>query len=230
MPTILFPIEQFRTLPKNSIAVSVCIPNGGRLLHSGIVFNLNNKVYFIHLASHCYLKCDDIQEILNNYKLFIYTNFSQLIKTDPHFIRRKVIIASLLAVFEKNYNTIPYSFLYKDSTFDHNNHLQLGKGENGLTCSTFIMAILKRNGYTLCQKDSWPEREDDRIIRQEIISEFRQGGRVPEDHIKIMETELTCVRFRPEEVLCSSAKYPLPSHFNEIYDCSEKVKGYFSSN
>jgi hypothetical protein len=230
MPTILFPIEQFKYQPKNSIAVCMCIPKNSSWLHSGIIFNYNNKIGFIHLATHCFLKQDDFQQISDDYKLFIYTNFAHLIKSDPHFVRRKIIIANLQAIFEKEKYSIPYSFLYKNTTFDKDNYLQLAPGEHGLTCSTFVMAVLERNGYTLCKKETWPEREDDHLIREEIVSFFRKGNRIPEDHIKIMESELTCVRFRPEEVLCASAKYPLPCNYDEIQECSSKVKGYIPSN
>lgn len=230
MIPILFPIEQFRTLPKNSIAISVCLPKRGKFLHSGIVFNDKGNIFFIHLVTYRSLRCDNHDQILNDYTHFIYTNFAQLIKTDPHFFKRKSLIAYLHAIFEKNENTIPYSFLFKNTSFDQNLTIKLGEGEYGLTCSTFVMAVLESHGIFLCDKDSWPEREDDKEIRKRIIAIYKKDPRLPDPHIKIMESELSCVRYRPEEVLCSSGKYPLPSKFIEVIDCSKKVLSYINSN
>jgi len=230
MVPIIFPIEQFRSLPKNSIALSVCIPKNGKFLHSGIVFNEKDNIFFIHLATYRSLRKDNLEQMLNNYTHFVYTNFAYLIKTDPHFFKRKSLIAYLQTVFDKNENTIPYSFLFKNTTFDTNKVVQLGKGEYGLTCSTFVIAVLESHGISLCLKDSWPEREDDKEIREKIISIYKEDPRVPEEHLAIMESELSCVRFRPEEVLCASGKYPIPCEFSEIQECSKKVLNYVNSN
>ena len=230
MPIILFPIEQFRTLPKYSIAISACINKNSEFLHSGIVFNLMGKIHFLHLATHKYLQCDNYHEILNDYSFFIYTNFSHLIKTDPHFFRRKALIAYMQALFEKNKNTIPYSFLFKRTPFDKTKTYNPGFGQYGLTCSTFVMAVFESNGIHLCEKESWPKREDDIVIRDRIISIYKKDRRVPPEHISIMENEISCIRFRPEEVLCTSSKLPLPCTFKELRDCSHKVLANIEAN
>ncbi len=223
MPSFLFPIEQFKSQPKGSIAVTLSIHKDSDFLHSGLAFRDGDQISFLHLASYKSLRCEDLYQIAGDYVFFIYTNFSHLIKTDPHFFRRKALIAYLKAIYEKNKQTIPYSFLYKKVPFDKERKFNPELGQIGLTCSTFVMAALEDNGIFLCNKDSWPARHDDVEIRKRIISIYNEDPRVPKEHLAIMESELYCVRFRPEEVLCASGRFPVPCNFKDTVECSEKA-------
>lgn len=230
MPSFLFPIEQFKSQPKSSIAIVLCIHKTGDFHHSGFVFKDGDQISFIHLATYKSLRCEELSLVIKDYNFFIYTNFSYFIRTDPHFFRRKTFIAYLEAIYEKNKFTIPYSFLYKKVPFDKDRTFNPALGQIGLTCSTFVMAALEDNGIFLCNKESWPERDDDVEIRKRIISMYKEDPRVPPEHIAIMEEEITCVRFRPAEVLCASGKFPIPCDFQDTLECSDKVTSNLKDN
>lgn len=229
MPPDYFPIERFSQQPNNSIAITVCKPKRGSLLHCGIVFNYKNSLIFLHLASHRYLKLDGLQDILSDNENALYTNFAHLIKNDKHFFLRKSLIALMFAIMEKNKNTIPYSFLFKDTKFNQNNELILGKNEYGLTCSTFVLAVFERHSLTICNKESWPPREDDKIMQQQIIDLLSENPHIDKSHIEIMKKDIGCVRFRPEEVLSASSRFPLPCKFENAKEFSEVIRDHLQN-
>jgi hypothetical protein len=79
MPPILNSIDKFQQLPNFSIAVTISKPKNINTLHCAIVFNLNNSIKFLHLASHCFLKLDEIGNFIDDSEKILYTNFTYLI-------------------------------------------------------------------------------------------------------------------------------------------------------
>ncbi|MGA2292624.1 hypothetical protein, partial [Bradyrhizobium sp.] len=88
----------------------------------------------------------------------------------------------------------------------------LGKG---LTCATYIVAILKSLGFPLLLEDSWPiDRADDQLWQRAIIEELRKSG-AEEDYIAVAQNDVGAKRYRPAEVVGSATNAAWPVVFSD---------------
>lgn len=73
---------------------------------------------------------------------------------------------------------------------------------HGLTCATFITALLRAHAYELVDLDTWPERADDIPFQGEIVSSLREHG-ASDDHVDAVQADIGSKRLRPDEVVGS---------------------------
>lgn len=117
---------------------------------------------------------------------------------DP--LRLPAVVGYIRSVALNPGDRIPYGVALPDDCFDATSGAWLlGPTGRGLTCATFVIAVLKAAGFTLLDVLSWQARPEDEAWRQLIIAALRgnPSNRQQADHI---EREGACSRFRPEEV------------------------------
>lgn len=108
---------------------------------------------------------------------------------------------------------LPYAFRYKDTVFSADGKMLLGKSEHGLTCATFILAVLKSAGVDLLKLDEWPQRDGDMDRHRELLTMLQGDPNVSRAHIAEVTGEVRCVRYRPEEVVGAASLAQLPVSF-----------------
>lgn len=74
----------------------------------------------------------------------------------------------------------------------------LGPFGPGLTCATFVIAVLKRLGLEFVATDTWMHRPEDALWRDEIIALLRKHNM--SEQADFVERQDRCVRIRPIEV------------------------------
>lgn len=117
---------------------------------------------------------------------------------DP--LRLPAVVGYIRSVGLNPKDRIPYGVALPDDCFDATSGAWLlGPTGRGLTCATFVVAVLRATGLKMLDLGTWQLRADDEVWRQRIIAALRRdpANRQQADHI---EREGTCARFRPEEV------------------------------
>jgi hypothetical protein len=117
---------------------------------------------------------------------------------------------------------IPYGFRFGlDHRFaEGTGRLQLTDGCRGLTCATFVLAILHSINIRLLDLDSWKDRPEEQPAMEEIAQ--AQGAGIAD--------ELPCKRYKPEEVAGACITDSIPVVFDRAVELSkhvvEKMVGY----
>jgi len=186
----------------NSLAtLGVAISEVGRPFHVGFIYKEGkSETKFCHLRWHHWL--DD--------EAATPTNCPYWFETDLADFPKRRIVAYLKKVVAANDTTpIPYSIADKfASSFDDATGEYIKTGdEDGLTCATFVLAVMERCGFVVLDTENWPERPDDTEWQTGMIAYMREKA-VPEERIKANSEAVGCIRLRPEEV---AAGFDLPS-------------------
>jgi hypothetical protein len=101
--------------------------------------------------------------------------------------------------------------MYVETTFAPTGELKLGGTERGLTCATFVLAVLRSVGVELVELNSWRPRESDAPFLEWVIGALQ--GRARPEHVDGVSGERHCSRFRPTEVAASTAFRAIPVPF-----------------
>lgn len=88
---------------------------------------------------------------------------------------------------------LPYAFLYQETTFKVDGAVLLGKSEHGLTCATFVLAVLRATGIELLDLAGWPNRHDDVVRHQELLAWLEKDSRVAKEHVAAVAAEVNCI-------------------------------------
>jgi hypothetical protein len=72
-----------------------------------------------------------------------------------------------------------YQGIYFDTTTY--NYIRTAAGE-GLTCATFILAVMNSVGIKLLEDETWPVREEDKEWIEQIVGTLAESG-VNREHI-----------------------------------------------
>lgn len=108
-------------------------------------------------------------------------------------------LVAVLEEMHQNSDSIPYNVLYDGREhFDPYTRLYI-KGAPGLTCATFVDAVLRSIGFNLLDIFNWPGRDEDHSYLETLLNRL-EHGRVDPERITNMRANHNNVRIRPEEV------------------------------
>ena len=156
--------------------------------HCGIIYRLDsNTVKILHLAFHYDLRNHDY---LGDY----HWTATDLSTENQKFLAAYSLLVSAVAP------QIPYGFDANGVIFDAvTGEIAPIPPGKGLTCSTFVLALLRTYGFLPVDADTWPERTEDEVWKEKIIGWMRQKG-ASDDHIAAVVANKRSIRVRPEEV------------------------------
>jgi hypothetical protein len=97
----------------------------------------------------------------------------------------------------------------------------------GLTCSTFVLTVFQSVGVPLLSFDGWKMREGDNARHETLLEKMRNG--IPEfgippaqaEHVERVQSELPCVRVRPEEAAATALCNDHPFTFAQLTPAGE---------
>jgi hypothetical protein len=133
-----------------------------------------------------------------------------------HALRLRSVAAMcrrIARVYARPEPGLPYAFRYKDAVFGDDGRLVLGDSEHGLTCATFVIAVLKSVSVELLNLTEWPHRRQDEERHRQLLARLDEDPRVSRAHVAAVSDEVQCVRYRPEEVVGASASMQMPVPF-----------------
>lgn len=172
----MLPISQF------SLSQKICAVAVGKtddtIVHCGLLYTkeveLDKKYFFLHLGdpAHLYNEAEFTNGGIEGYTIsrngFVWLPFEGTPNPILNLICTKCIV-----VAKKN-KALPYGIFHSEETyFDANGKLILGSDSTGLTCTTFLKAILKGCGLDVLDEDEWPdERESDVVWLNNMIKTY----------------------------------------------------------
>jgi hypothetical protein len=197
-------------------ALAVAVQRGAIDLHTGIVFAAEQQPpQVLHLAFHeqcvvqpgaevwCWVPWGHADEIENN----LLRNYcAHLAELRPR---------------------LPYGFLFVESRLNAAYELELGPGESGLTCSTFILAVLRVLGIEMLEVGTWPSRPGDDKYRKAAIAYLTDPRRPAEHHrhAERIAAEIDSPRISPEEVAAASTlPFPPAADFATVEPLSRGLR------
>lgn len=137
------------------------------------------------------------------------------------------LVAQFQNIYLKNSNSIPYAIIYNQNQpyfDDKGNNLN----NDGLTCATFVMELLKRNGFKVLDIDNWKSDAQ----WQHDIAFNRLIPREPKNTIDFLRAQYQAIgispRFTPQQIVggChyyAYAKAPLCFDFVEAIAVPETI-------
>jgi hypothetical protein len=192
---LVYPASErpFSTVQNVGIAVrQIERPDRPVSRHCGLLYKVDGgQTRLLHFAFHCDLR----DELAKEPYLWANIGFDEI---NGRFV------AAYAAQLTHNSNNIPYGLDASGSCFDPSSgdfiQPPLGKG---LTCATFITAVLGSLGFQLLLQQSWVEREEDEEYGKNVVLDLKEYG-ASESHISAVVTDIGAIRFRPEEVAGAS--------------------------
>lgn len=160
---------------------------------------------FLHLAFH-----EDLRESDDISKCVLW------IEAKLETEQANVIAAQARLIFGKHgLGGVPYGFSPFNGYFGAKGEIRWSAVGNGLTCSTFVLAVFDRGGIRLVRGETWPtDREEDKEFQRKMIEDVRNRNTASESHLKGMKKDVGQVRFRVLEVAGAVASDDYPADFD----------------
>jgi hypothetical protein len=189
--------------------------------HVGIFYRLTKSgpVSIIHLAWDHYLK----NEPANTDEFPTY--FWVALNVGP--IRAKHLAYHCWDTFEANPKGIPYNFTDEFACFKDHVFIR-SVSHAGLTCASFVVAVLADAGLMLITRTGWVQRSDDVLFFRWAIKGLRgelrgiPAARHPSD-VAVAEAAAAAgaIRYRPMEVAGAATSDHCPVSFPEAVNLGE---------
>jgi hypothetical protein len=137
-------------------------------------------------------------------------------------VSRRVIKAAVIEVSSNDQLPIPYSPIYEGVYFNKSTlrYVRNATGD-GLTCATFILAVLEAIGFQLLDVRTWKSRVEDKNnidLLLKILSDH-----AGQEHVEAIRARPHGIRFRPEEVAGAFSEATLPVGFDHAEALGKQV-------
>ena len=187
-------------------------------LHIGFLYfdMMSGKPYFCHQTNE--KDRNKNEPIRENYS-WVSTSFNEAESTS--------IITTCAVLCNKSVSIggIPYGFTFRPNLI--NSGEWQGGGVEGVTCATFVLAILESLGFSILETDYWFDRsEADKEAEKawkEYILELFSKDVGPISIARIRKSD-TSPRFKPEEVTVGCASTDRPIDYNVASNRAEQLR------
>jgi len=181
-------------------------PHGN--LHAGLLFKINGITKVLHLGWE-----DVLLDELDLAGLWIAP------KVQPELLFAAARMCRSVWRRYLSDRKLPYALKYEGTTFDADGRLLLAPGARGLTCASFILAVLASVGIILIDEQTWPIRRDD---DREFLMSVRRFASPDQVAVLKEEVERGVRRIRPDEVTAACLWNP-PACFGEVQSKAEGI-------
>jgi hypothetical protein len=193
--------------------------------HASILYHQkqDNRYHLLHLAWHCLLKDQPTTEVSENRFYYTNTQISTAIQASVRTLSSKVSRRYMNQKDGPEYGleSQPKSFFDLSS-----GEVKLGENASGLTCATFVLALLRSHYVHIIDYQIIPDRrEDEQLWFELVIKTLENTRRATPEHIeKVRQSTRGAVRIRSEDVVCAAKwfdgfiPYQITNLTNEIDD------------
>lgn len=181
-------------------APSAAIMSAGA--HVGILYRLDDEpVQLLHLAWHFRLQNDtDLPEDLH------WGHLADLsLDDEPENISSLTAYLGLIAAENPN---VPYGLSDHGVEFTPDGKIVWDGEGGGLTCATFVLAVLRAQGFEPLDQSTWGDADLEDIEFQEcVVKALANRDAV---RAEAVAEDIGCVRFTPKQVVgcCVQSKWP----------------------
>lgn len=196
---VLEPLERSCTEVRD---VGVVIHKTGMGKHAGFLYRRDDgSVRVLHLAFHHMLRDDEVSDWARQ----VSDQFGESLRWAELGLPddSKVVFAAHLSQIFLGNPQIPYGLDAGGTVFTSDGKFVRGPIGKGLTCATFIAAILAGYGHPLVTND-WPSRPEDEAWAEQILAMLE--NRASPEHIDAVKADIGAARYRPEEIVGSATR------------------------
>ncbi len=167
--------------------------------HSGLLYKSDEGNKILHLAWH-----RDLQSIEPT-KPYIW------IELPISESRSRQVAGMCRLIWKENKNNkIPYAFNSPINVFDPiTGTFKINNDNVGLTCSSFVLAVLNVSGLDLVIYNSWPKNQSEAILWQNQMTQYLEQNGAESEHIERVREQLGNERFVPTQVFASVSSPPM---------------------
>lgn len=204
----------------STVSVAIAIRRlGRRWCHLGLLVRLEEEtsspgaLELIHLAFHYRLSCE---RELDGYYCAV-----------PMIPKERIVhIVALCDVVKERYpdGKLAFAVRYLGEKFDPVTGEYLSGIGRGLTCATFVLALLRTIGIDLIALETWKIREEDTRWHLDDIVPALIGNNADTEHIEAVKAQSPCARFRPQEVMAAMTTDFLPVAFSYAEPVGEAIQ------
>jgi hypothetical protein len=212
--------ENLRSIPFNTDQVAIAVSHSALGAgHLGICFHSAQKTpQLMHLAWHQKLLVDAVPDGLQD--MCWIASALQVPK-----VLSKQLVAYVRAVASRS-PKINYGihFLAAQKSFAANGSYKPPKGSDGLTCSSFVVEVLRGAGIHLVRSETW-QADPSNIAWGEAVCTYL-ARTADADHVASVRKNISGLRLRPYEVAgTAQLDYKLwPVHFDQAQQPARDVE------
>lgn len=133
---------------------------------------------------------------------------------------KKALQAKCISISKRKESEVPYSFLYDGEYFNSDGAYNRNGENEGLTCSTFILAVFRSIGIEIISFEDWPSRLADQEWQEKMVPILVEKLKLPEDGLV---KQLGSPRVRPEEATVAACDSVHPVTFSRIEELSKEL-------
>ena len=173
--------------------------------HTGITFAWAGQLYLYHQAFHYLTRAEAFDEEITR------IGGASLVVAVPYPPARQKAIAGFLNSLRLVDPQYPYSLRYDpDAVIDPVLGRLVTNAGLGLSCVSFVLAILRSCRVQLVDAATWPTDRPEDLLAQESLIGFLTGRTTPE-HLEAVKAERGCTRIRAEEAVAAGGflQYPV---------------------
>jgi hypothetical protein len=159
---------------------------------------------FLHLAWHHDLRDDE--RVSSKYRCVLLADVPPAL--------HPTIVAQCKLSAQADRRGLPYGFGYSPvavSREEATGRLLL-EGASGLTCATFVLAVLELANVRLAELGAWQDRDGDDGWKEWVIRQLEEDG-ASSIHVAAVRADRGHVRVRPEDVAGAASQIPIPAEF-----------------
>jgi len=188
-----------RMLDIQGAAVAI-LPIRAEQRHTGLIYKTDDELRMLHLAWHHRVRDEEASSV-HSVPLKLNIIQSGLVATACGIVAAR--FGRLGA------EQLPYGLRHCASAFVGEGKLNIAGRTSGLTCATFVLAVLDYAGIELLDIATWPERLEDVQWQEQIIALLELGSpRAEPEHVAAVRADMPCARVRPEEVAAAASRWP----------------------
>jgi hypothetical protein len=181
--------------------------------HVGLLYRFQGELFLLDLMWHENLRVEKIGvDVREEPMLCVIPNFL------PEEMNDATVTCALIVdrkLSGRDPQRIPYGFgLPLNARVNDEGELIWGGGV-GLTCSTFVLAVLDAASIPFIDVSGWVNRPGDNERHAQLLNAMEEHA-VHSEHIEKVRRELPCIRVRPEEVAAAALSPELPAKFNLV--------------
>lgn len=161
-----------------------------RQLHSIALYQFEGEFKFGDLQSHLKTRCAPASP----------SDSIFWISLDLEAEDQKVLAAKIESWLSKNVNRIPYSVASPGGVVFRDDVWVGELPGQGMTCSTFIVALFEELGYPFIDVSTWEQRDGDALWASSILELLGPG--MDEQHVAVQRSLLgQGIRVRPSDIV-----------------------------
>ena len=158
------------------------------------------------------------------HKDYVYSFYNRDLIIDPIAAQ----VPAICELIRENNESIGFGIKFSETKFDTHGNLVSGNNDFGLTCATFVIAVLQRASIYSIDTENWQPREQDVEWQKKVLEHLVEANSenpisCPDVVVDHFRNNIGFFRYRPEEVAASTASPEMPATFDFCQEYGHRI-------